>query len=80
MNTHVLHSLQYLRAIVIEYHLRRDGLDARARLSSASRAALRASLAALIGDAKQCVDAFDALSDGRLDARDAAVLEAALCA
>lgn len=80
MNTHVLHSLQYLRAIVIEYHLRRDGLDARARLSSTSRAALRASLAALIGDAKQCIDAFNALSDGTLGAHDAAVLEAALCA
>ena len=80
MNTHVLHSLQYLRAILIEYHLRRDGLDARARLSSSSRAALRTALAALIGDAGPCVDAVDALNDGRLDTRDAAMLEAALCA
>lgn len=80
MNTHVVHSLQYLRAILIEFHLRHDGLDARAPLSATSRAALRAALTALLGDAGQCVDAVDALNNGRLGMRDAAVLEAALCA
>lgn len=80
MNTHVLHSLQYLRAILIEFHLRRDGLDARAPLSATARATLRAALTALLGNEGSCVDAVDALNHGRLGMRDAAVLEAALCA
>jgi len=80
MNTHVLHSLQYLRAILIEHHLRRAGLDPRARLPAAARAAVRAALAALIGDAETGAVACDALGDGTLNVRDAATLEAALCA
>ena len=80
MNTHVLHSLQYLRAILIEHHLRRAGLDPRARLPASSRAAVRAALAALIGDAAMEAVACDRWGDGGLDARDAARLEAALCA
>lgn len=80
MNTHVLHSLQYLRAILIEHHLRRAGLDPCARLPAPARAAVHAALAALIGDVELGAVACDVLGDGTLNLDDAATLEAALCA
>lgn len=40
MNTHVFHSLQYLRAILIEFFLRAEGKAPRERLSAESRANL----------------------------------------
>ncbi len=39
MNTHVAHSLQYLRAIMLEFHLRAEGKALHEQLSPASRAA-----------------------------------------
>jgi hypothetical protein len=40
MNTHVAHSLQYLRAILLDWHLRAEGKGSRDRLSPGSRARL----------------------------------------
>lgn len=74
MNTHVLHSLQYLRAILIEHHLRREGLSARAPLPVAARAAVEAALAQLLGDAAR----FFVAPTGDDAPRDAEALEAAL--
>jgi hypothetical protein len=42
MNTHVAHSLQFLRAILIEHHLRREHKPPRAMLSVASREQIEA--------------------------------------
>lgn len=72
MNTHVLHSLQYLRAILIEHHLRCDALPPRAPLPAAARAAVETALALLLGDAAQ----FFAAANNAYG--DAAALEAAL--
>lgn len=74
MNTHVLHSLQYLRAILIEHHLRQDGLNAGAPLSSPARAAINAMLAAALGEAGR----FFAGVHGGYTALDVAALEATL--
>lgn len=74
MNTHVLHSLQYLRAILIEHHLRRDALAPHAPLPAAPRAAVETALTLLLGDAARF---FVAPTDDHA-ARDAAALEAAL--
>jgi len=42
MNTHVLHSLQFLRAILVEHHLRRECKPPRAVLSIAAREQIEA--------------------------------------
>ena len=42
MNTHMVHSLQFLRAILIEHYLRKEGKPAREKLSRASHAELDA--------------------------------------
>ena len=42
MNTHVMHSLQFLRAILVEHHLRREGKPQRAVLSIAAREQIEA--------------------------------------
>lgn len=47
MNTHPQHGLHYLRAILIEYHLRRERRPPRAALSPAAQAELTAALAGL---------------------------------
>ncbi|QXP83527.1 hypothetical protein [Methylococcus sp. Mc7] len=47
MNTHVVHSLQYLRAILIESELRLEGKAPNQRLSAGGRDAIAALLAAL---------------------------------
>ena len=72
MNTHVLHSLNYLRAILIEHHLRRDALPPSAPLPAAARAAVETALALLLGDAAP----FFATTNNAYG--DAAALEAAL--
>ena len=48
MNTHVVHSLQFLRAILIEHHLRRERKPPRAIVSVAARDANRGNHAAVI--------------------------------
>lgn len=74
MNTHILHSLQYLRAILISHHLRNEGLGAHAPLSSPARAAVEMSFMTLLGEAGRLVAA-----PGRdYRALDVAALEAAL--
>jgi hypothetical protein len=45
MNTHVVHSLQYLQAILLEFHLRVEGKGPSDQLSSESRADLQRCLA-----------------------------------
>jgi hypothetical protein len=45
MNTHVMHSLQYLRAILLDFHLRAEGKGPREQLSAESRAHLHRCLA-----------------------------------
>jgi hypothetical protein len=47
MNTHVAHSLQYLRAILLEFHLRAQGKGAKEPLSAESHAAVSDCLARL---------------------------------
>jgi hypothetical protein len=37
MNTHVAHSLQYLRAILLEFHLREEGKGMREEISPSAR-------------------------------------------
>jgi hypothetical protein len=47
MNTHVMHSLQFLRAILIEHHLRRERKAAGDVLSANARAEIAAILRSL---------------------------------
>jgi hypothetical protein len=47
MNTHTEHSVQYLRAILIEHHLRIEGKPASAELTPTSRARIEQCLAAV---------------------------------
>ncbi|MBI3898029.1 MAG: hypothetical protein HY308_07000 [Gammaproteobacteria bacterium] len=47
MNTHVMHSLQYLRAILLEFYLRAEGKATHERLSAAARVAIDRCLAGL---------------------------------
>ncbi len=49
MNTHTMHASQFLRAILVEFHLRREGLQNPGRLSPAAREEVSALLAALLG-------------------------------
>ncbi len=49
MNTHMMHGLQYLRAILIEYHLRAEGKRPRERLSAPASAAIADLLSSLGG-------------------------------
>jgi len=49
MNTHTLHAAQFLRAILVEFHLRRAGLAAPDSLSDAARADIADVIAALFG-------------------------------
>lgn len=50
MNTHPRHSLQYLRAILLDFHLRAEGKDPSEQISSKSRARL-----------EECFSGFSAL-------------------
>lgn len=52
MNTHVFHSLQYLRAILLEFYLRAEGQDPRAQISPGARQRL-----------EQCLRYFQELLD-----------------
>lgn len=50
MNTHPYHSLHYLRAILIEFHLREEGKPAHAALSSTARTELDELMNELMGE------------------------------
>jgi hypothetical protein len=81
MNTHVVHSLHYLRAILVEFYLRRDGRAPSDALPDDARREMRALWRSLgrqwdFGDEALC--ALDALSGGRLEPREATVLAAAV--
>jgi hypothetical protein len=81
MNTHVVHSLHYLRAILVEFYLRRDGHAPWDALPDDARREMRALWRSLgrqwdFGDQALC--ALDALSGGRLEPREATVLAAAV--
>lgn len=52
MNTHSQHSLQYLRAILIEFYLRQEGKPLRAALSPASQAELNRVVAQIDSESK----------------------------
>lgn len=81
MNTHVVHSLQYLRAILVEFYLRRDGRTPSDALSDGARGEMRALWRSLGGRwdfGDEALVALDALSGGRLGPREATVLEAAV--
>lgn len=79
MNTHVLHSLQYLRAILIEHHLRRSGLGPNEKLPAPAHAAIHAALAALLDGSRQA-GLFAAWDEGALNSRNETLLQAAVCA
>ncbi|MFM8330674.1 MAG: hypothetical protein ACKN9T_03200 [Candidatus Methylumidiphilus sp.] len=49
MNTHTLHAAQYLRAIVVEHHLRRAARQSPDELPPSSRAEISALMSALLG-------------------------------
>jgi hypothetical protein len=81
MNTHVIHSLQYLRAILVEFYLRRDGRAPSDALSDDAQFEMRAlwrSLANRWEFAGEGLGAFDALNDGTLGPREATALETAV--
>jgi hypothetical protein len=81
MNTHVVHSLQYLRAILVEFYLRREGRAASDALSDAARREMRElwrSLGGQWGFGGEGLAALDALSTGTLGPRESAVLAVAL--
>ncbi len=82
MNTHVVHSLQYLRAILIEFYLRRERAAPAAELSPRARAELHALWHTLGTDWELDAPARGALemlhACGRLAAREAAALTAAM--
>lgn len=52
MNTHVMHSLQYLRAILLDFHLRAEGKGTREQLAPDSRISL-----------DHCLEYFSACTD-----------------
>lgn len=81
MNTHVVHSLQYLRAILIERQLRQEGKRMDQRLSGAGRASVCERLAALAdlwSLPPAARSAWVALADGGLAVADAAAVEQAM--
>lgn len=83
MNTHIVHSLQYLRAILIERQLRQEGKRMDEHLSGTGRASVSERLAALaelwhLPPAAR--SAWIALADGGLTAADAAEVEQAMLA
>ena len=49
MNTHTLHAAQFLRAILVEFHLRREGLSSPTKLSEAAREDVSSVMAGLLG-------------------------------
>ncbi len=49
MNTHFMHACQYLRAILVEFHLRREGLREHDRLSRGAREQVSGLLAHMLG-------------------------------
>lgn len=83
MNTHVLHSLQYLRAILIEFHLRQDKQPPAASLSVCARSKLQALWTALGEDwelGAPAQQALVALGREGLKPQEAARLATALAA
>jgi hypothetical protein len=81
MNTHVVHSLQYLRAILVEFYLRRDGRAPSDALSDGARREMQELWRSLgsqwkFGDEALC--ALDALSTGKLGPLETTVLAAAV--
>ncbi len=62
MNTHIAHSLQYLRAILLDFHLRAEGKGPRDRLSPESRACLFRCFSGFGTGAALTGAPFDALS------------------
>jgi hypothetical protein len=83
MNTHVIHSLQYLRAILVDYYLRGDGRAPSDALAPAARGAMQALWRALGGTwnlRDDALGALETLGAGALEARTAAMLASALAA
>ena len=79
MNTHPVHSLQYLRAILVEFHLRVERSDAHQALSPAAQRDVTGTLRALDLD-MPAQEVLARLSAGALGAADAQVIERALLA
>lgn len=50
MNTHVMHASQFLRAIMMEFHLRKEGVQRPDELSRPARQGVSALLASLLGE------------------------------
>ena len=50
MNTHTMHASQFLRAILVEFHLRREGLHHPNDLPCAAREEVAGLMASLLGD------------------------------
>jgi hypothetical protein len=83
MNTHPLHSLHYLRAILVDYHLRRELCGLRGPLSVHARADVARVLRALgeCGGLGAAADAaLRALSDGGAGERETRAIEDGLVA
>lgn len=77
MNTHPVHSLQYLRAILVEYHLRAEQGDMHQMLSPAAQSDVADTLRKLeLGRPAQ--DVLEQLSKGALRGQDARIIEQAL--
>jgi hypothetical protein len=49
MNTHTMHASQFLRAILVEYHARREGVSAPEDLSKSSQNTVAAVMISLFG-------------------------------
>ena len=74
MNTHPVHSLQYLRAILVEFHLRSEHAGVAGLLSHAAQSQVAATLCQLdLGAPVQ--DVLSRLSTGALGPADAYVIE-----
>jgi hypothetical protein len=81
MNTHPLHSLHYLRAILVEHFLRSEHGSATGALSMRAREQIARVFHAIAMRGEFDVTAYAALrrlADGGTDAKDAAIIEAAL--
>ena len=77
MNTHQVHSLQYLRAILVEYHLRAEPGGMHRTLSLAAQSDVAGTLRKLeLGMPAQAV--LERLSNGALCAQDARIIEQVL--
>lgn len=77
MNTHPVHSLQYLRAILVEFHLRAGHVEATGLLSPAAHSNVAHTLRQLELDAP-VQEVLSRLSTGALGPADAYVIEQAL--